>query len=60
MATKSIEPIVRELADREAIRDLPLKYCHPPSSTTMSSTCRATGPPAPVIWNCVPPVRAKA
>lgn len=28
MATKSIETIVRELADREAIRDLPLRYCH--------------------------------
>ena len=28
MATKSIETLVRELTDREAIRDLPLKYCH--------------------------------
>ncbi len=28
MATKSIEAQVREMADREAIRDLPLKYCH--------------------------------
>lgn len=28
MTTKSIETLVREMADREAIRDLPLKYCH--------------------------------
>ena len=25
---KSLETLVREMADREAIRDLPLKYCH--------------------------------
>ena len=28
MAKKGIEALVREMADREAIRDLPLKYCH--------------------------------
>ncbi|MBI3247559.1 MAG: nuclear transport factor 2 family protein [Deltaproteobacteria bacterium] len=28
MAQKSVETIVREMADREAIRDLPLRYCH--------------------------------
>jgi len=28
MAQKSLETLVREMADREAIRELPLKYCH--------------------------------
>jgi ketosteroid isomerase-like protein len=28
MAQRSLETLVREMADREAIRDLPLKYCH--------------------------------
>ena len=28
MAQKSLETLVQEMADREAIRDLPLKYCH--------------------------------
>jgi hypothetical protein len=28
MAAKRIEASVRELLDREAIRDLPLRYCH--------------------------------
>jgi ketosteroid isomerase-like protein len=28
MAQKSLETLVQELVDREAIRDLPLKYCH--------------------------------
>jgi ketosteroid isomerase-like protein len=28
MATKNVETQVQELLDREAIRDLPLRYCH--------------------------------
>lgn len=28
MGAKDIETLVRELLDREAIRDLPLQYCH--------------------------------
>ena len=28
MADKSLETMVQEMADREAIRDLPLRYCH--------------------------------
>jgi ketosteroid isomerase-like protein len=28
MATRSIETLVQEMLDREAIRDLPVRYCH--------------------------------
>src|SRR5713101_5514872 len=28
MATKSVETLVQEMLDREAIRDLPVRYCH--------------------------------
>ncbi len=28
MAQKNLETLVQEMADREAIRELPLKYCH--------------------------------
>src|SRR5713101_1907917 len=28
MANKNVETLVQELLDREAIRDLPVRYCH--------------------------------
>ncbi len=28
MATKSVETLVQDMLDREAIRDLPVRYCH--------------------------------
>ena len=28
MATKSVETLIQEMLDREAIRDLPVRYCH--------------------------------
>lgn len=28
MATRSVETLVQEMLDREATRDLPVRYCH--------------------------------